>query len=100
MARFLPVLFLLLCVNGPVASSDEFDEAASANTQAVHQFGTRRIPGAARDLQVSRLERPLQPSRADLTPRLRELSSLCLASDPICKIPDRSSNFDSASDED
>jgi len=100
MARFLPILFLFVFVNGPVAFSGEFDDASPADGQAVHQSGTRRIVGAARDLQVSRLERPLQPIRTNLTPRLAEKLSLCLASDPVWKIPDRGSSFDSPSEDD
>jgi hypothetical protein len=100
MARFLPVLFLLLFVNGPVPLSGELDDTSSTDGQAVHQPCTRRIVGGARDLRISHLERPLQTTRQDLRPRIVEVSSLSLISEPVCKIPDRTSSFDSPSEED
>ena len=99
MARFLPILFLLLFVNGPVPLSGEFDDASSGDGQAVHQPRAHRIVGAARELQISCFDRPLQATRSDRRPRLGELLSVRMRSEPACKIPDRTSNFDSPSEE-
>jgi hypothetical protein len=100
MARFLPVLFVLLFVNGPVPLTGEFDDSSSTDAQAVHQTCTRRIVGGARDLRISRLERPLQRRRQDLRSRTAEALSLPPISEPVCKIPDCTSSFDSPSEED
>jgi hypothetical protein len=98
LARFSPILLLLIFVNMSVPLSGESDETYGTSAQPVHRHCLRTVR-AVRDLQVSALDRPAAAADTDLRARPAETLRVSIDFGGIRKIPPRATGIDSPSED-